>query len=209
MDELIKNAHARNKMKRSNLLAGQNYPTKLALSPHKFVNSLFTKTLLSIILVLICAIYINLSDNNYLNFKNHVFNNTLLFTKINNLYSKYFGNIIPSQVAPSTPVFGQKIEYTKIEELNGSYKVSLNSRLINSLNSGIIVFIGEKPDLGPTIIVQGVDGTDIWYSNITVQNLSLYDYIEENTILGEASADNITLTFIKDGQHISYENYLN
>lgn len=207
MNELIQETHNRNKMKRASYLSKKKNNINIQ-SSHKIINNLFTKTLLSIILVLICAIYINLSDNNLLNFKNYVFNNTLLFTKINNLYTKYFGNILPEKVSKSTPVFGEKIAYTNIEKYEDSYKLTLNSNIINTLQSGLIVFIGEKPNLGNTVIVQGNDGTDIWYSNIKVNAFSLYDYIEENTILGEANAESFYLTFIKDGQHIGYEEYL-
>ena len=59
-----------------------------------YISGLFTRTLISVIFVLLCAIFVNMSDKNLLLFKDYFFNNTLEFTKINELYKTYFGNII-------------------------------------------------------------------------------------------------------------------
>ena len=71
-----------------------------------------------------------------------------------------------------------------------------------------MVFSGEKEGLGNTVIIQGIDGVDIWYSNIENVNLTLYDYVEKDNILGEAQDGEIILTFLSDGNYISYENYI-
>lgn len=206
MDEAIKNIEMRIKNKRNNLLNQKNisnFP-----KPSKFINKFCTQILISIILVLSCAIYVNISADNLSFFKNKLFQDTLLFVKINNLYAKYFGDVIPNKVNQTTPVFNSKIEYAQITKENNSYKLTLNSNVIHPLESGIIVFMGEKDNLGNTLIVQGVDGVDIWYSNISFEGLTLYDYIEKDTILGNANSNNIYLTFMKDGNFIGYENYL-
>ena len=76
------------------------------------------------------------------------------------------------------------------------------------LQSGIVVFIGDKENLGKTVIIQGNDGVDIWYSNLNNVNLSMYDYVEKNTLVGEFKENLAILTFMEDGNYISYENYL-
>ena len=100
------------------------------------------------------------------------------------------------------------LTYEKIEKINNSEKITFNDKtIIKSFMSGIVVFMGEKENLGYTIIVQGVDGTDIWYSNITNSTIKLYDYIEKNTVLGEVNK-NLFLTILKDNNYIGYEEYI-
>ena len=73
---------------------------------------------------------------------------------------------------------------------------------ISVIASGIVVFIGEKEDLGNTIIIQGNDGVDIWYSNITENDIKVYDYVEAGSILGSSNSENIYITITKDGEFI-------
>ncbi len=208
MDEYmtIKN---RIKNKRNSLVFN-NKKKKSNPNQSKYISQLFTRTLLSVILVLAFAIYINISDENLIRFNHSFFKENLKFTEINNLYAKYFGDILPDKVAKTTPVFDSKETLTdKITPyLDHSYLLTLSTNAFNYLESGIIVFIGEKENLGKTVIVQGIDGTDIWYSNLENFNGTIYDYVEKNTIIGQFKENKPILTFIEDGKNIGYENYL-
>ena len=42
--------------------------------------------------------------------------------------------------------------------------------------NGIVIFIGEKEGYGNTVVVEQVDGIDVYYSNVSVSNIKLYDY---------------------------------
>ncbi len=203
MDNSVLEIKERIKNKRLHCLKTKKHPQKVKKS---YISNLFTRTLLSIILVLICAIYINISDECLINFHDNLFQSTLPFTTINNLYTKYFGNLLPTY--NTSPVSSEIQEYNNITNYESSYKVTLNSNTFSFLQSGIIVFIGEKDNLGNTLIVQGTDGVDIWYSNIDAPNLTLYDYVEKDTLIGECLNNEIILTFMKDGNYLSYENYL-
>lgn len=205
MDDIILAAKNRNKNKRQHLLTSDKREQK---APSKYIAKLFERTLLSIILVLITAIYINLSDKNLLYFKNKIFNDTLVFAKINEMYTKYFGPLVKEKIPATTPVFNEQ-NNLKIEEYNDSYKVSLPSNHVLALESGIVVFQGEKEGLGKTIIVQGVDGVDIWYSNLENVNWTLYDYVSKKDGLGTSLENTIIYTFMENGKYIGYENYLN
>ena len=79
---------------------------------------------------------------------------------------------------------------------------------VNTLNSGIVVFIGEKENYGPIVIVQGIDGVDVWYGNITNINVSLYDYVEKQSIIGSAIESHIYYVIEKDGMYLNYDEYL-
>lgn len=204
MDDLVLEAQRRIKEKRNYVI--NNKGTKHHST--KYISNLFTRTLISAILVLGCAIFVNLDDKNLLFFKNKLFNETLAFTKINELYTKYFGNIMPETVNETKQVFNDTSIFTNLEPYNDSYKASVTSNAITFLESGIVVFAGNKEGFGETVIIQGVDGVDIWYSNLANINLTLYDYVEKGNILGEVKDNEAVLTFVENGEFIGYENYI-
>jgi len=209
MDNLKIEALNRIKNKRNNLIKqGSNAKDEKKDKNTKYIGELFTRTLLSVILVLLCAIFVNLSDKNLIFFKDHFFNETLAFTKINSLYTEYFGNIVPESLGNTLPVFETGKKYTNITKEENSYRVDLTSNVLPFLESGVVVFLGEKEGYGKTMIVQGVDGVDIWYSNLENYNVTLYDYVEKENIVGEFKENKALLTFIENGQNIGYENYL-
>ncbi len=77
-------------------------------------------------------------------------------------------------------VMNGHLVYKSIESYKDGEVLSLSSNtLINNLTSGVVVFVGEKDDYGETVIIQGVDGVDIWYGNLTNVSVKLYDYVEK------------------------------
>ncbi len=192
------------KNKRQVLISGQKKESKRS----NYISNLFTRTLISVILVLLCAIFVNLKDENLLFFKEKLFQDTLSFQKINAWYTKYFGSILPLEKTDNTTaVFQSDAMYQNIEPYADSYKATINGPAV-FLESGIIVFLGEKENLGNTVIVQGIDGVDIWYSNITTNDLTLYDYVEKDSIVGDANNNEIIFTFMENGNYIGYEKYI-
>ena len=85
--------------------------------------------------------------------------------------------------------------------------ISIYNTLINNLTSGIVVYSGEKEGYGNTVIVQSVDGADIWYGNITNVSVKLYDYVEKDKLIGEVNGDKLYLVIKKDNNFIKYEDY--
>ena len=79
--------------------------------------------------------------------------------------------------------------------------------LVNSLASGVVVFSGEKDGYGNTVIIQGIDGADIWYGNLENVSVTLYDYIEEGTVIGSIKDEFLYLVIKKDNEFIKYEDY--
>lgn len=168
-------------------------------------NNFITKILLSVIFVFISLIYIKNDDKNLEKYKNYVFTKTFSFAKANNLFDKVIDRNLVIDNNKTSMVFNDNIELSSEKYKNGT-KIKFDSNsIINSLESGIVVFIGEKDDLGNTIIIQGVDGYDIWYSNINNSNLTIYDYIEKDSIIGES--EELIITISKDGKYIDYEEY--
>lgn len=198
----------KNKQKRASYIIEE--PTKKTLKPElKYLKGLISRVLLTIIFVLISVIYTNMNESNKELYKKNVLETSLSFTKINSIYQELFGtvDINPKPKSNSTPVFNS-IDYTNIEDFKNGVKLTMNpNEIVNVITSGIVVFIGEKDDLGNTVIIQGNDGVDIWYSNITDTDIKVYDYLESGSIIGTTNSDYLVLTINKDGKYLTYEEY--
>ena len=66
----------------------------------------------------------------------------------------------------------------------------------------------EKDNYGKTIIVQGIDGVDIWYGNVMDTDIKLYDYIEKGNMLGSTKDNVLYLVFQKGGKFLDYKKYI-
>ena len=80
--------------------------------------------------------------------------------------------------------------------------------LVPVKKSGLVVFIGEKENYGNVIIIQQMDGIDLWYGNLKETNVKLYDYVEEGTLLGEVKENTLYLVFKKEGNVLNYQEYI-
>ena len=177
----------------------------------KYLKNLLSRILISIIIVLTMGIFIKINDNNKQLINKYFFTDSLKFTKINNWYQNKIGKIIPDRnnsnyikVFNNENIFNNNYE----KYLNG-IKLSLDKNTpVNILMGGLVVFIGEKDEYDNTLIIQGNDGIDYWYGGITNINVNLYDYLEKNTLIGEAKNDYLFLVLQKDGNYIDYESYI-
>ena len=212
MDE-VNNIIRKNKLKRERYVDGssntsninkENLPFKL-----KYAKNLISRVLITVIFVLGSIIFTNVSDDNKALYQKYVLEDSLEFTKINELYQRIFGDVdITKKDNPDSEVVFGDVTYTNIEPFKNGVKLTVDiNEAISVITSGIVVFIGEKEDLGNTIIIQGNDGVDIWYSNITENDIKVYDYVEVGNILGSSNSENIYITINKDGEFINYEEY--
>jgi len=166
-----------------------------------------TKALVLIFLFLITIISIK-KDNNIKSYLDkNVFSKNFSFTKIKGFYTKYFGSVLPFDNISIEPVFSEKLEYNSINKYNDGIVLSVTPNyLVPVQYSGIVVFIGEKEDLGNTVIIESEDVT-IWYSNIN-SNIALYDEVKKGEYLGETIDDKLYLVFQKDGSIVDYKEYI-
>ena len=166
-----------------------------------------SKILLSIIFFLLCIIYIKLDNNNLNTFKKIVFESSLSFNKVSNLYNKYFGSVIPS-ISIDKEVFAEKLNNNTMDNyLNGKVINVDNDYLVSAINSGVVVFIGNKDGYNNTIIIQGIDGVDIWYGNICDYSVNLYDYVSKGDIISKVNNNKLYLVLVKNNTYINYEDY--
>ena len=147
--------------------------------------------------------------NNF--FTNNVMGVNFNFAGLNDFYNKYFGNsafmkkILNDNVET---VFYEKLEYGSKESYLDGVKLGVASDyFVPSLDSGIVVFVGEKEGYGNVVIVGGADGVDIWYGNLSNIGVNLYDYVSEGSLIGNTS-DILYLVFKKDGNVLDYEDYI-
>ena len=210
MDE-IDRIIRKNKLKREHYVGGEVKVKKGELPKKwKYIKGLISRTLIAVIFVLGSIIFTNVSEQNKELYQKYILEDSLEFMKINELYNKLFGkvDIANKNNDDSKVVFGN-ITYTNIEPFKNGVKLTVGlNEVVHVITSGIVVFIGEKDDLGNTIIVQGNDGVDIWYSNITDTDIKVYDYVEAGNILGTSNGEDIFLTISKDGEFINYEEYM-
>ncbi len=75
--------------------------------------------------------------------------------------------------------------------------MSIKNYLVPALNSGIVVFLGDKEDYGNTVIIQQTDGTDVWYGNVDNASVKMYDYVESGSLIGEVTDEKLYLLFKK------------
>ena len=198
MDEYVKMHKAKKK----------NFSKKRP-SKSKRLSKYITKFMLAVIFFLASIIFTNTSDKNLLLYKEYVLTESLPFTKVKGWYEELFGEVLPSNDNAQT-VFDGKLVYKEISDYQNGERLTVSSKsLVNSLASGIVVFSGEKDGFGNTVIIQGIDGADIWYGNLENISLNLYDYIEAGTVIGNTVDEYLYLVIKKDNEYIKYEDYQN
>ena len=173
----------------------------------RIINKYLTRFMLAIIFFLASIIFTNISDTNLLLYKEYVLTESLPFTKIKNWYEELFGSVLPKSENTQTVMSG-KLVYKEITDYLDGEVLTVNAKsLVNALASGVVVYSGEKEGYGNTVIIQGIDGADIWYGNLENISVSLYDYIESDTILGNTTDEYLYLVIKKDNKFIKYEDY--
>jgi len=168
-----------------------------------------SRFLIFVILTLITLIVLKSNPDIKKSFKEKVLSKNFSFAKINKIFKDKFGSPIPFSDKISTePVFSEKLDYKEASKYLDGVKLSVDKNyLIPSLKEGIVVFIGDKESYGNTVIIEGTDGVEIWYSNIN-SSIKLYDYIDKGTLVGEAKDNTIYLVFKKDDKILNYEKYI-
>ena len=163
------------------------------------MKNLLNKVCLSIIFMLSSLIFVEYGNNREL-YKSNVLENNISFSKLRSYYDKYFVGK-KDEVSNNDVLVSNELDY---EIVDGRYKYLKEE--VNGIESGIVVYVGEKDNLGNTVIVQGVDGVDVWYSNLGEVKVSLYDYISNGDLLG-LSNEYYLISLYKDGKLITYEEY--
>lgn len=182
---------------------------RLVLKKH--IRTFLMKTMFVIIITLISLIAIKKDPSVKNIILENVYEKSFKFTKAKELYKKYFGNIIPLEkvVKEEKPVFDEKLTYKSKNAYKDGVALTVDQNyLVPALESGVVIFIGEKNDYGKTIIIEQTNGVAVFYSNIEFVDIKLYDYIEKGELLGEAINSKVYLVFSQEGKYLDYKNYI-
>jgi len=185
--------------------------TKESTNNHKFLYKMITKILICLIIFVSLLIVIKVNPKLKDKIGKVVYEDQFSFAYINNLYKKYFGNILPfDNIAPTDEkVFNEKLKYNEASLYKDGVKLSVNNNyLVPIIESGIVVFIGNKENYGNTIIVQQINGIDVWYGNVSIGDIKIYDYVSKGALLGETIDDKLYLVFQKEGKYLDYKDYI-
>ncbi len=177
----------------------------------KFLFTILIKSLIVVLLFLSSMIFIRQNDKNKKIFKEKVYNNSLSFAKIYNLYSKYLGDALPFKDTikdDTKKVSNEKITYSSIKKEGDDYLLVVPSNYtLQSIKSGIVIEVKKDDKYKNIVKIQDKSGVNITYKNLNEVEVKLYDYVEKGEILGSIS-DKLYINFEKDGKYLSYEKYL-
>ena len=177
----------------------------------KFLFTILIKSLIVVLLFLLSMIFIRQNDKNKKIFKEKVYNNSLSFAKIYNLYSKYLGDALPFKDTikdDTKKVSNEKITYSSIKKEGDDYLLVVPSNyILQSIKSGIVIEVKKDDKYKNIVKIQDKSGVNITYKNLNEVEVKLYDYVEKGEILGSIS-DKLYINFEKDGKYLSYEKYL-
>ncbi len=171
--------------------------------------SIALKFLVLVILTILTLILLK-NDKFKSNFYKYIYEDNISFAQINKWYQDKFGSSLPfsKYFETITPVFNEKLNYKEANKYKDGVSLLVEDNyLVPAIDSGIVIFIGEKEGYGNTIIIQQENGIDLWYSNLKEINLKLYDYIKDGSLIG-VSNSNLYLVFYKDGEVIDYQEYI-
>lgn len=189
--------------------ANKKVVKKLVLK--KCIKNFISRCLIVIILFLLTLILIKNNTSLKNNIIKYVYEDNFEFIKLKSIYEKYFGKILSvDKIAPTEEkVFNEKISYNKSNVYKDGVVLNVDENyMVPTLESGIVVFMGEKEGYGNTVIIEQVDGVDVWYSNINTTNIKMYDYIEKGKLLGEVKGKELYMVFQKEGKYLNYKEYL-
>ena len=177
----------------------------------KYLRSLILRCMTVIVLFLILAILSKASPTYKDLIVTNIYEKNISFAKIKKLYDKYLGGISPldKAVEKETSVFNEKLEYNNESIYHDGVKLEVtNNYLVPTQEEGMIIYIGEKENYGNVVIVEGINGINIWYGNMETVAYKLYDYVEKNAYLGTTNSNTLYLVYQKDGKFLDYKEYL-
>ena len=181
---------------------------------NKTSNNFFKKLILRILVTTIIALILLISFKMNSSFKktfyHYVYEENFPFSVVKNFLQDKFGTSLTfDKLVTEEEVFNEKLSYKDKSLYHDGVKLTVSSEyMIPSFESGIVVYIGQKENYKQVVIVQQMNGVDVWYGNIKQANVKLYDYVEKGSLIGQADNKTLYLVFQKEGKFIDYQNYL-
>lgn len=177
----------------------------------KYLRNFLYRTMTVTVIFLVLAI-LSKSSKTYKDIiTSNIYEKNISFTEIKKLYNKYLGGITPLDKAidKDLTVFSEKLEYTSSSIYHDGVKLEVSPNyLVPIQEEGMVIYIGEKENYGNVVIIEGINGINIWYGNMETTSVKLYDYVEKSTYLGTVKDNTLYLAYQKDGKFLDYQEYL-
>lgn len=179
---------------------------------YKFkISNIINQVLISFSFVFLVLIINKFSPNFILNIKKQIFNKSFNFVKVNKISKDIIGREVFSYNDNKTlnVISDNNLSNYSTKYYDGEEFIVSDSLPIGAIQSGVVIYIGEKEHYNNTVIVQGVDGFNIWYGNLKDISVSLYDYVEKHSLVGSADKDRIYMLIEKNNKLYTYDEYKN
>ena len=168
----------------------------------KEIKKVIYKILYTIIIFLLGMISIKIKPELKSTVNNIIYKDSPNYLKTKQIYKKYFGEYFTKK--EEQPVFTEKLSYKNKSKYKNGVKLKVdNNYIVPTIESGIIIYLENNK-----MIISQIDGINVEYSNIKINNYKLYDYIEKSKPLGEVISDELIITFEKEGKYLDYKKYL-
>lgn len=179
-------------------------------SKSNLFKNIVLRVLITIIVTLILLIGFKMNNNFKKTFYHYVYEENFPFSVVKNFLQEKFGTSLTfDKIVTDEEVFNEKLSYKDKSLYHDGVKLTVSSEyMIPSLESGIVVYIGEKGNYKQVVIVQQMNGVDVWYGNIKQANVKLYDYVEKGSLIGQVDNKTLYLVFQKEGKFVDYQSYL-
>lgn len=183
---------------------------KSSKSKNNFFKNIVLRVLITIMVTLILLIGFKMNNNFKKTFYHYVYEENFPFSVVKDFLQEKFGTSLTfDKIVTDEEVFNEKLSYKDKSLYHDGVKLTVSSEyMIPSLESGIVVYIGEKENYKQVVIVQQMNGVDVWYGNIKQANVKLYDYVEKGSLIGQVDNKTLYLVFQKEGKFVDYQNYL-
>ena len=183
---------------------------KSSKSKNNLFKNVVLRVLITIIVTLILLIGFKMNNNFKKTFYHYVYEENFPFSAVKNFLQEKFGTSLTfDKIVTDEEVFNEKLSYKDKSLYHDGVKLTVSSEyMIPSLESGIVVYIGEKENYKQVVIVQQMNGVDVWYGNIKQANVKLYDYVEKGSLIGQVDNKTLYLVFQKEGKFVDYQSYL-
>ena len=179
-------------------------------SKSNLFKNIVLRVLITIIVTLILLIGFKMNNNFKKTFYHYVYEENFPFSAVKNFLQEKFGTSLTfDKIVTDEEVFNEKLSSKDKSLYHDGVKLTVSSEyMIPSLESGIVVYIGEKENYKQVVIVQQMNGVDVWYGNIKQANVKLYDYVEKGSLIGQVDNKTLYLVFQKEGKFVDYQSYL-
>lgn len=150
----------------------------------------------------------------------YALNEDVNFAKVSDWYEQKFGEplaLFPSDTPSekvslknkgfSIPVSGGLTVTKDFSDTNqGIFIQTEKDAKVEAIESGFVVSVNEKKEIGKTIIIRHSDGTESWYGKLDKVNVKPYDFVKKGQIIGTVtknSSENKGIFYfaIKEGDH--------